>query len=262
MATVVQSDNRSVSGVQRKPADTGVVVHALHKSASMFLFSFFQRLSMRAGLEYFSVNLPDGRPLPAGFQGKYCHCPIRTFAIEEDESSESGVTRIFQVRDPRDILVSEYYSVAYIHPVNDESLKKRRVEAQKMTVEEYAIRQPEFSASPLEQKFQPLLDRLEDTRESGVDCNDILVRYETMVSRFHEWASAVIVPFGFQFPRIMAAKLAWEYRKDFVPPAEGDSMTHKRRITPGDFRRKFSPETIEILNERFAPILEAFGYSR
>jgi hypothetical protein len=46
---------------------------------------------------------------------------------------------------------------------------------------------------------------------------------------------------------------------DFTVQKENIS-SHKRQITPGDNKRKLKPETIEILNDRFADILDTLGY--
>ena len=264
-APTIQAHENSGSAALSSPAtEQGrVVVHALHKSASMFLFSFFQHLAKRSGMEYFSPNLPEGGRYPQleNLPPRFCVCPQRSFVINDESLASTPVQRIFHVRDPRDIIVSEYYAVAHIHPVEQESLRQRRSEVKQMTVDEYALSQPEFSKNPLEQKFNPLLQRIEQGGLGNENSSDIIVKYETMVTQFHRWASSVVKPFGFTSPRLAAVRLSWKYRREFIPPKPGrDAMVHKRRITPGDFRNKLSPETVKVLNERFAPILETFGY--
>lgn len=44
--------------------------------------------------------------------------------------------------------------------------------------------------------------------------------------------------------------------------AREDLNSHKRQVQPGYHKRKLKPETIEILNDRFAEILETLGYDR
>ena len=264
-APTVQAQVNPISHARTSHATSEgrVVVHALHKSASMFLFSFFQPLAQRSGMEYFSPNLPDGGRFPQldNLPAKFCVCPQRTFVIDDDSLVATPVQRIFHVRDPRDIIVSEYYAVAHIHPVEQESLRQRRSEVKQMTVDQYALNQPEFSENPLEQKFSPLLQRIQQANSGGQSSTDIIVKYETMVTHFHRWAAAVVKPFGFASLQLAAVRLAWKYRREFIPPkSSSNAMAHKRRITPGDFRNKLSPETIKALNERFAPILETFGY--
>ena len=236
----------------------GIIVHALHKSATMFLHSFFQELSARSNRAFFSPNLPDDGRFPDldDLPSRFCQCPVRSFKIDNELERSARIQHIFHLRDPRDILVSEYFSIAFIHPLQTEKLRQRRAAAQKMTVDEYVLHQPDFSESPLELEFVPLMQRVRDPHET-----DIFVKYETMVTRFHQWALAVVKPFGFRSSQWTTAGLAWKYRREFKPGRNSQGkLSHKRQITPGDFRRKLAPETVEVLNRRFATILDAFAY--
>ena len=235
-----------------RTAVEGIAVHALHKSASMFLYKFFQHVSRQQGFGFYSANnqppneLQGERP-----SGKFCCCPLRTFEFGNEADCDSDIVRIFHVRDPRDMLVSEYFSFGWSHSTGASGIGQRREKIQDMTVDQYVIEQPNFSSWPLEQKFAPLIDRELDPQR------EILVKYETMVTRFPEWAAKAIGPFGYRIPKFAVAKLAWKYRNEFKPTT-GDS--HRRAITPGDHRRKLQPATIKILNDRFAAVLEKFGY--
>lgn len=237
----------------RHNARPQVVVHALHKSASMFLFHFFKHLCHKKRIEFFSGNNDPPNDLEPGIipPQAFCHCPVRTFQIDSDTPA---VHRIFHVRDPRDMLVSEYFSFGWIHPTQDGNLDQRRKTIQEMPIDDYVLNQPEFSRWPVHEKFRPLLDRDLDPEL------DTVVKYETMVTRFREWADAAIRPFGFRVPAWVTAQLAWRYRNEFVPSQ--DPNGHKRRITPGDFREKLKPETIVQLNERFSEILDRFNYPK
>ena len=235
-----------------EPAVEGVAVHALHKSASMFLYKFFQYVSRQQGFEFYSANnQPPNELLSEQPKGKFCCCPLRTFKFGDDANDDSDIVRIFHVRDPRDMLVSEYFSFGWSHSTGVSGMGDRREEIQDMSIDDYVIEQPNFSNWPLEKKFAPLMERDLDSHR------EILVKYETMVTRFPEWAAKVIGPFRYRIPKLAVAKLAWKYRNEFKPSV-GDS--HRRSVTPGDHRRKLQPATIEILNDRFAAVLSKFGY--
>ena len=223
----------------------------------MFLFQFFGNLSRERSFDFYSANSDP----PREFDGQsvslnLCCCPIRTFEVEPLVDSNLQPHRIFHVRDPRDMLVSEYFSFGWRHETENTELSQRRLAIQEMTIDQYVLQQPEFSSWPLEQKFRPLLERIA-SGSSSEQC-DIVVKYETMVTKFPSWAADVIEPFGFWLPRITVGRLAWKYRNEFRPSS--GSGAHKRRITPGDFRDKLKPETIGKLNERFADVLQAFDY--
>ena len=235
----------------------GIAVHALHKSGTMFLYRFFKRLAAQRQYHLYSANNEPANELmvepPAG--SRFCCCPVRTFETDTLLAATPSLFRIYHVRDPRDMLVSEYFSFGWSHPsggAEGDELVQRRKEIQEMSIDDYVLNQPEFSSWPLEEKLRPLIERALNPE------TEILVKYETMVTRFPVWVAGVIQPFGFRLPRIAAARLAWRYRNEFRPAGKG---AHKRAITPGDFRKKLRPDTITILNKRFAEALEKFEYS-
>ena len=234
----------------------GVDVHAVHKSATMFLFQFFGRLSKQYHFDFYSENNAPANQsgLPRENQRDFCRCPIRAFeTLETELDYPTEIRRIFHVRDPRDILVSEYFSFGWIHPTEGTGLEAGRQERQEVPIDEYVLTQCEKRTWPLEAKFKTLLDRDMDPEY------DTIVTYEMMVTRFRLWAERVLPAFGVRYPKLAARKWAWRYRKEFQ--RSGESMTHKRRITPGDHRRKLKPATIEQLNQRFEEVLTRFNYT-
>ena len=250
MTRALPATNRS------EPAVRGVDVHAVHKSGTMFLYQFFGRLSAKQGFDFYSENNDPANQadLSRDNQSNFCRCPIRSFEIlRTDFKHPTKIYRIFHVRDPRDILVSEYFSFGWIHPTEGTSLEENRKERQKMSIDEYVLTQCEKRTWPLEARFKILLDRDLDPQY------DTVVTYEMMVTRFRLWAQEVLPVFGVRYPGLAAMKWAWRYRKEFQ--SSGETMTHKRRITPGDHRRKLKSATIKQLNERFESILTRFGYS-
>lgn len=248
------------SNLQRR--QQGIAVHALHKSGTMFLYQFFKRLAERQQYHFYSANNNPPNELDeassvssaSSAQTPYCCCPLRTFETNTLSSQSTNLFRIFHVRDPRDMLVSEYFSFGWSHPTTESQgteLSDRRKEIQEMSIDDYVLNQPQFSSWPLEEKFRPLVER--DLSHQS----EVLVKYETMVTRFPVWVADVIRPFGFRFPRIAAARLAWKYRNEFKPTGK---TSHKRAVVPGDFRRQLRPQTIAVLNDRFGDVLEKYGY--
>lgn len=244
-----------------------VDVHSLHKSGTMFLFKFFQHLAKRQNAVLLSENhdppddcygLSSGKTndvsngQAVGLQKLLFRCPLRTFEVDDFRLDSVDQRRIFHLRDPRDILVSEYYSFGWIHSPENIPLEDRRREIQEMSVDEYVILQSEQSEWPVDEKYEPLIDYEFDPKY------DTVLKYEQMVTKFPRWCYRAVKACGISYPKLVTARLAWRYRNEFK--TSGERMTHKRRITPGDFRNKLHPYTIEILNERFEPILERFGY--
>lgn len=240
-----------------------VDVHSLHKSGTMFLFNFFKHLSRVRDATMLSSNhspasdyrsITDVQSLHSVSAGKQvvCRCPIRTFELKQFQVPDVNQHRIFHLRDPRDMIVSEYFSFGWIHADDDDLLEARRREIQQMSIDDYVIGQSEQSTWPLEKKYLPLINYNFDPQRETV------VKYNQMVTNFPRWCAKVVAAYGFRFPKLLTLRLAWRYRNEFKTSAE--SMQHKRRITPGDFREKLKPETIKILNRRFEAVLERFEF--
>lgn len=233
----------------------GVDVHAVHKSATMFLYHFFKQLSEQHGFQYFSENNQPANEgnLLASNQENFCRCPIRNFEpIESRFDHPVKRHRIFHIRDPRDILVSEYFSFGWIHPTQDSELDQVRKSLQKMSIDDYVLHHCTQREYPLEKRYSSLVERVLDPER------EIVVTYETMVTDFPKWLARVVPVFGIRYSKLAVLQLAWRYRNEFKTKQE--TLTHKRCITPGDHRRKLKPATIDALNQRFESILTKFGY--
>ncbi len=238
-----------------KQLKTGVFVHALHKSATMFLYKFFKDVSNRKGYEYYSANNdPDNELFSTNANNNFCVCPVRSFDdVGQPPSEDLNQHRIIHIRDPRDILVSEYFSFGWSHSQADGKLTDtRKQEIQKMSIDDYVLNQPEFSSWHLGQKLEPLADLV-------ISDSTIVVRYETMVTHFPRWVRQVIKPFQFRWPSLAATRYSVKYRNEFTP-ASGNQLVHKRNVKPGDHVDKLKPDTIKKLNNRFEDFLVRFEY--
>ena len=134
--------------VRQAPSKQALIVHALHKSASMFLHKFFNDLCCRKRVPYFSVHNRsiEMKTVPPGFDQSFVYGPIRSFDTNPFKALES-VNHLIQVRDPRDILVSEYYSLGWIHSDKGwtEKDKQLRSAIQKVSIDEFVVNEAKFS---------------------------------------------------------------------------------------------------------------------
>lgn len=158
------------------------------------------------------------------------------------------------IRDPRDMLVSLYFSVALSHaPPGDEldDKEKRRFEATR----EKALRS-ELDAFALEHA-RGVLANFDMLDKKLTPIGHRLWRYEDVIFEKARWTREML---GYLRMGPPAAMVDAVVSANDVRPEKEAASEHIRRVTPGDHARKLSAETIARLNEIFAPVLERHGY--
>lgn len=162
--------------------------------------------------------------------------------------------KILMVRDPRDILTSLYFSHAYSHVAPEtgklaETFGGQRKSALSQSIDDYV-------SGPLSVRvFRNYCHVLPLTRMRDLT----LYRYEDVIFDKRNWVRSLADALDIACPAETLDAIAAAHDQT---PGEEDVGRHVRQVTPGDHRRKLSPGTIAALNERFAPILQAFGYER
>jgi hypothetical protein len=254
-----------------------IVVFTLHKSGSMFLHQQCELLCRLSGLSYHSPNVP-GSGLDAVrllndrsvWQARHgCFAPIRFFV---DIPRLQDYTILLHLRDPRDVLVSMFYSYCYIHngEVAPDTGYRREVAAggidafvlAKASSDSSRIRGDYGTGGHVEDRIGNLSQRYSDylTHLLGKE-NVTLLRYEQMVTDYRGWLQQFIKPFPVPNQQHLIEQLASQATQLF-PRRQHDVMTHVRHVTPGDFQAKLRPSTIRALDEIFSDTLMALGYPR
>jgi hypothetical protein len=158
------------------------------------------------------------------------------------------------VRDPRDMLCSLYFSEAFSHkppgtaasPELAKRFEQRRQAALSETIEAFVQRR----GDGLLATYVQMLEKIDGLAPR-------LWRYEDVIFDKERWIRDVLDHLGLAYDARRVANVV--SRNDLRPAAE-DASQHVRRVTPGDYREKLSPPTIEVLDAKFAPILDRFGY--
>ena len=152
------------------------------------------------------------------------------------------------VRDPRDMLTSQYFSLRFSHVTGKgfEAVANARDRLAQVAIDDFVIQ----NAGNALRWFDTYGSRL-----SGA--NLLLRRYEDIIYEKGRYLAEVCDHLGMAIPRPKIARVA--ERLDERPATE-DPYKHVRRVTPGDHREKLKPETIERLNTMLAPVLDRYGY--
>lgn len=155
------------------------------------------------------------------------------------------------VRDPRDALVSEYFSNAYSHSIPAEGEARELMLAQRATalaanIAEYVRRMAPALRDTL-REFRPFLGH------RGLK----LYRYESAILDKRGFLLDLCAHFGWQVSdRQLEMILGWA---DVMPEEERPTQ-FVRKVLPGDHREKLDAATIAHLDRLLAEELLLFGY--
>lgn len=173
----------------------------------------------------------------------YCYGAFRrAFGFLNQSPAAREMTVIWIVREPKDILVSRYFSDAYSHPTGtgkqSDDFKARREAFLKMTVSEYARNTVEGYAQNCAH-FQRMIPSKQIH----------WYRYEDIIYKKREWISD------------MMAKIDWSLNDaqmqeildlvDVFPEAENKEQ-HIRQVHPGNYVKHLDQETIDYVDRVLA----------
>ncbi len=249
-----------------KRMNQDILFFTMHRSGSMFVFQFCAQLCSLADIPYYSPNLEHNiipqQPEPEFWYNKHgCFGPLRRY-MEIPHMEDYQV--ILHLRDPRDVLVSMFYSFCYSHNGPIEPNTGIRKEVADRGIDNFVLMMSTgtppisgYGTGPTEiagnvlQRYETYLERLVGKP------NVIFVTYEEMVNSFQSWMEKMIVPFGLPpNPRIDTAQT-----RELFSVSQENAHRHKRKIMPGDYKEKLAPGTIAQLNHRFHHVLTALKYS-
>jgi hypothetical protein len=164
--------------------------------------------------------------------------------------------KILLVRDPRDALVSEYFSMAYSHPVPAGTDSGAQVTDMMQMLRQRALN-AEIDVLVVERAMsmrKTFLGYADVARSAGTE----LLRYEDYIFRKPELVRLIAKQFDWAVDSRQIDQIMVEADQR---PATEDPTAFVRQVTPGDHRIKLRPATIASLNKILKPAMEAFGYS-
>jgi hypothetical protein len=162
---------------------------------------------------------------------------------------------VLMIRDPRDALVSEYYSYGYSHAVPSRRGNKyakfmniRRM-ARQLSVDEYVIGQSDRLYNTYQRYIDLLINRYPFI---------YLTKYEEMTGNFETWLRNLLDYCELKVSNELLCAVLEESNK--LKPKKENIYKHDRKGMPGDHKEKLGQETINYLNSKFFSVLEKFGY--
>ncbi|HWY11768.1 MAG TPA: sulfotransferase domain-containing protein [Bacteroidia bacterium] len=246
--------------IENKCPKKSVLFFTAHKSASSFFNWYLKDLSVRTGQIHIDINGYFGTQGPAGIQKQnseefknkafkkigFIYGPLRNYiAVPEIEDYPI----VLVLRDPRDVLTSQYFSIKNSHPLITSQLIERRKIAQASTIDEHVLSN---QSDRFVKTYNEYLTHVYGKK------NVLFIKYEELISDFKTCLEKINKHCGFELTQEQINLLD---KSAIFKAKKEDQHTHVRKISSGDHKEKLKPETIKILNKKFGTILEKLNYS-
>ncbi|WP_417488825.1 sulfotransferase domain-containing protein [Maricaulis sp.] len=230
-------------------------VFTTHKAASRFIDALMRDIAIGTGLELHAPthpNFPREKELEldpsklkvTGLIGtlRYAFLPL--------DFEDSQV--VLHLRDPRDVLVSLFFSHKYSHSRSSEGFNPSSDLLSEIDkgIDNYVL----FRAPQYLERYKFYIDKMLDKD------NVTFSKYEEMVLDFEGWLPKFLEPFPLRDRKAFIATQMKKRAAQFVLDGTEDVTAHKRKAVPGDHKEKLTPETIAKLNGIFAGPLARLEY--
>lgn len=240
-----------------------VFFYTFHKCAStLFSGYILKNITGLCNIDYAKMIYSNKMPNKICFKRSgYVYGPIRLSVKTNTPLYEKFTKRvntnefvrdklaIFLVRDPRDILVSQYYSFGFTHSLTPNlKIQNRhlanRAKIKAMTLDEYVVNE----APSIKLYFNI-------AHELSKGCNrGVILKYEDMIDNHEQFSRDLN-----QFIKI-SNKVKDQLFLSTRPKTVEDTSSHRRSGRPGQFRSKLNQKTIKRLNMILKPTLKLFNY--
>ena len=235
-----------------------ILFFTVHKAASVFIYKICQKLCDLSWIIHYSphggdVTFSEKEPLKNTdfFTNKIgCFAPLRFFI---DVPNIEDYIVFLHLRDPRDVLVSLFFSSVYSHPRKPGIFNPTNAERQKWEkegIDKYVLDRAKYFLSRYENYCDSLLGKP----------NVTFIRYEDMVADLYSWLSKVVSPFDIANKENVIKFFIKKYGHIYSNKQKENIYAHIRNVTPGDYKNKLRPETIHRLNAIFKDVLIKLHY--
>ncbi|MBS0470865.1 MAG: sulfotransferase domain-containing protein [Proteobacteria bacterium] len=203
-------------------------------------------------LPYAGRDMPKRLPRGAMVTSQYWN----TADLRRFRESNGPARAIFVVRDPRDLVVSWYFSSRYGHDAGFSQIEWRRARMAGMTEDE--------GLAHMIERFLPIAVNMWSwAKEAQDDPSVRIVRYEdlTGTGKRDAWRG-VFGHFGFAVPDGEIARLLEYYSLDNLKaaPVNASGVSRYRTARAGGWQAAMSPANRDRFLHLHGKLVEAFGY--
>jgi hypothetical protein len=195
------------------------------------------------------------RPLPEGTFGTHYYVDYHTF---ESIKKPANTRAFFMLRDPRDIVVSWYFSARYSHPFIS-VIPEMRIQLEKMDFKtglKYIIDKVESFGT-----FEAQLSWL----DAGNESEQIKIfRYEDLADNSSVFMRNLFRFLEIDIPESELISLAEKYSFESInrgrKQGAEDIYKHDRKGMPGDWRNYFDEDIDSYFRKKTGNLIELLGY--
>ncbi len=241
-----------------------VLALSMHKAGSSIADNIFTEICAARGYEVDRIALQvPSQPMP---EPDFFHAYVPKmreegvyYGMARDPASHDlsilpRLKLIVQVRDPRDCIVSAYFSYRQSHEAPSDPAKRAEHEARMRELQSVDITRFCLDWPPIYRDRMQIMSDLLGTHD-----DILLLYYEDMVRSPDLWLDRCLAFLGQErTPDLMQALAP---HMDFKVASE-NAGRHKRQVRPGDHRRKLDAATISQMSQVLDPMLTQFGYAR
>lgn len=155
---------------------------------------------------------------------------------------------VLLVRDPRDMLVSLYFSIAKSHVVlkGDEKFSNERINANSTSIDDFVI-----------SRAESYLSNFNRYKESLNGKELLTFKYEDVIYNKAAWLTQLLEYFDFRVNKTVLDEVV---KKHDLMPREENEQAHVRQVHPGNYLKKLKQDTILQLNQKLKVFLDAYDY--
>ncbi|MFT7686577.1 MAG: hypothetical protein ACI9FB_001922 [Candidatus Azotimanducaceae bacterium] len=236
------------------------------RAGSTLMFDMLRAVSSKLPLSYFSiedelyssgrygVNRPKGLDFSYSANG-VIYGGFRKYPSYEIKDIDLAKA-VWLVRDPRDMMVSRYFSLVYSHAAPTKAGVKT---LEKFYASRVAAKKIEINRFVLQRQIVPLAKEIESyyARAFPSRSNVRIYRYEDVIFDKARWLADMCDWLEIKISMADIESITSSFNQ--LPSIEAPN-NHIRKVTPGKFREHLLPATIKRIEGTFAEFMNDFEY--
>lgn len=268
MHQVVLKNGKKIKiDIPAKNAIDSFFIFGIHKSGSTLITKIFKdicdvkniaALSIDEYLFSLGVSVGDIDTNINVFKTQnYCYCGFRRFWPNINKFNFKNSRKILLVRDPRDAMISYYFSAKYSHSLPKNiagNTGKKLLDIRNKLLESDENDKNHLEFIEFQGKF--LRNNIREYKRK-IDQNTQVYRYEDIIFNKEAWILSMCDYLNIDIDLSEVKLIAKKH--DIIPDGE-DIKKHIRSVTPGNYRKHYSDGIINYLNDYFKEELTTFGY--